>query len=100
MRTFRCPSVSIPGVELVGRRLLRLLVVRTVVRAVGVVVEAGAGAAVAEIAEVAAGAEEEEVEEEEEDVVEEGVEVEEADMLMFVCLRMKSCTVSRRMVIV
>ncbi|EAW25669.1 uncharacterized protein NFIA_044880 [Aspergillus fischeri NRRL 181] len=91
---------------------LRLLVVRTVVRAVGVVVEAGAGAAVAEIAE-AAGVEEEEAEEEEaeeEEAEEEGEEVEEAvaeaaeeaaeveeeeveevDMLMLVCL--ESCNV-------
>ncbi|GFF84028.1 hypothetical protein IFM60648_06891, partial [Aspergillus lentulus] len=62
--------------------------------------------AVAEIAEEAAGVEEEveeeeeEVEEEGEEVVEEGVEVEEADMLMFLCLRTKSCIVPCRMVIV
>ncbi|KAH3200528.1 hypothetical protein KXV64_003533 [Aspergillus fumigatus] len=60
---------------------LRLLAVPTVVRAVGVVVEAGAGAgaAVAEIAEAAVGVEEEAAEEAAE-VEEEGVE--EVDMLV------------------
>lgn len=85
MRTFRCLSVSLLGVELVGRRPLRLLAVPTVVRAVGVVMEAGAGAgaAVAEIAEAAVGVEEEAAEEAAE-VEEEGVE--EVDMLVLVCL--------------
>lgn len=84
MRTFRCLSVSLLGVELVGRRPLRLLAVPTVVRAVGVVeAGAGAGAAVAEIAEAAVGVEEEAAEEAAE-VEEEGVE--EVDMLVLVCL--------------